>query len=190
MMTTDVFLEQMNKGVPVYTGTPLFTKMCQLSTEAQKITAVLNSQFHDGEQISLLFSQLFGMEVDETFRLFPPFYTDCGKNIHLGKNVFINSSCHFQDQGGVYIGNDVFIGPKVVIATLNHGLKPEERDNIYPKKVYIGKGVWIGASVVILPGVTIGDHAVIGAGSVVTKDVPANSVFAGNPAKFIRSIDS
>ncbi len=128
--------------------------------------------------------------MDKTFGLFPPFYTDCGKNITVGKNVFINSGCKFQDQGGITIGDDTLIGHNVVLATLNHGIAPEERHDLFPAPIHIGKNVWIGANAVVLPGVAIGDHAVIAAGAVVTKDVPANAVVGGIPAKVIRSIKS
>ena len=142
------------------------------------------------EEIRNIFSELTGRQVDKTFGLFPPFYTDCGKNITVGKNVFINSGCKFQDQGGITIGDGTLIGHNVVLATLNHGIAPEERHDLFPAPIHIGKNVWIGANAVVLPGVAIGDHAVIAAGAVVTKDVPANAVVGGIPAKVIRLIKS
>lgn len=96
--------------------------------------------------------------------MFPPFYTDCGKNIAVGKNVFINSGCRFQDQGGISIGDGTLIGHNVVLATLNHGIAPGERHDLFPASIHIGKNVWIGANATVLPGVTIGDNAVIAAG--------------------------
>lgn len=102
--------------------------------------------------------------------------------------MFINSGCKFQDQGGIYIGDGALIGHNVVIATLNHDFAPEKRRGMYPKPVNVGKNVWIGSNSTICPGVTIGDNAVIGAGSVVTKDVPENMVAVGVPAKVIKSI--
>ena len=86
--------------------------------------------------------------------LFPPFYTDCGKNIHLGKGVFINAGCKFQDQGGIYIGDGALIGHNTVLATLNHGLLPEERHDLIPRPIHIGRNVWIGSNSTILSGVT------------------------------------
>ena len=121
--------------------------------------------------------------------MFPPFYTDCGKNIRVGKNVFINAGCCFQDQGGIEIGDGCLIGQQVVIATLNHAFEPERRNDMTPARVTLGKRVWVGAHATILPGVRIGDNAVVAAGAVVTKDVPANTVVAGVPAKVIRKID-
>ena len=138
----------------------------------------------------MIFSKIIGKRVDPSFRLFPPFYTDCGKNITIGKNVFFNAGCKFQDQGGITIGDDTLIGHNVVLATLNHSLSPEKRANTVPAPIRIGKKVWIGSNVTVLPGVTIGDGAVVAAGAVVTKDVPGNTVAAGVPARVIRSVDS
>ena len=126
--------------------------------------------------------------MDESFGLFPPFYTDCGKNIHIGKNVFINMGCKFQDQGGIFIGDWALIGHNVVLATLNHAASPKDRGSMIPAPIRIGKNVWVGANAVILPGVTIGDGAIVAAGAVVNRDVPENTVVGGVPAKVIRTI--
>ena len=133
-------------------------------------------------------SRLTGKPVDETFKMFPPFYTDFGKNITVGKNVFINACCHFQDQGGITLGDNCLVGHNVVFATLNHGFAPEERQSMLPAHIVVGRNVWIGSNSTILQGVTIGDNSIIAAGSVVTKDVPANAIVTGVPARFIRSI--
>lgn len=122
--------------------------------------------------------------------MFPLFYTDCGKNLHIGKNVFINSGCRFQDQGGITIGDGALIGHNVVMATLNHSEDPETRGNLHPAPIHIGRNVWIGASATILSGVTIGDGAIVGAGSVVTRDVPENMIVTGVPARILRSVDT
>ena len=122
------------------------------------------------------------------FALFPPFHTDCGKNIKIGKRVFINAGCQFQDQGGIEIGDDVLIGPQTIIATLNHDPDPEKRGGMFAKPVKIGNKAWLGARVTICPGVTIGDGAIVAAGAVVTKDVPPRTVVAGVPAKIIKTI--
>ncbi|MCH5186609.1 MAG: sugar O-acetyltransferase, partial [Oscillospiraceae bacterium] len=164
--------------------------MCGLSLEAMKITSEINNKFHTPQEIRELFSRLTGKPIDEGFSLFPPFTTDCGKNITLGKNVFINSGCRFQDQGGITIGDNALIGHNVVIATLNHDMNPETRAGLIPSPVKIGNRVWIGSGAIILPGVTIGDNAVIGAGSVVTKNVPENAVAVGNPAKVVKYIEN
>lgn len=144
--------------------------------------------YHTQDEVRGLLSELFGYEVPESLRVFPPFYADFGKNITVGEGVFINACCHFQDHGGVIIGDGCQIGHNVVFATLNHGLAPEERHTTYPAPIVLGKNVWIGSNATILQGVTIGDNVVIGAGAVVTRDLEANTVAAGVPAQFIKSI--
>ncbi len=160
----------------------------KLSQQALKITMELNNKYHTPEEIVDLFSTLTDRKVDKSFRLFPPFYTDCGKNIKIGKNVFINACCKFQDQGGIVIGNGVLIGHNVTLATLNHDERPDYRQNIYPKPIKIGDNVWIGSNATILQGITIGNGAIVGANSVVTHDVPENTIVAGVPARIIRKV--
>lgn len=162
--------------------------MNDMSNEARRITFELNNTYHTPEEVRNLLSRLFGKTVDESFRVFPPFYTDFGKNITVGKNVFINACCHFQDHGGVSLGDGCQIGHNVVFATLNHGLAPEDRQTTYPAPITLGKNVWVGSNSTILQGVTIGDNAVIAAGAVVTKDVPENTIVGGIPARIIRKI--
>ena len=188
-MSIDEFRELMSKKCYVEKGSPLFEMFHKLSQEAIKITMELNNKYHTKEEIIELMTKLTGREVDETFALFPPFYTDCGKNIKIGKNVFINSCCRFQDQGGIEIGDNVLIGHNTTIATLNHDFNPNLRANLNPNPVKIGNSVWIGADCTILPGVNIGDGAVIAAGSVVTKNVKSNTIVAGNPAKILKNIE-
>lgn len=162
--------------------------MNDMSNEARCITFELNNAYHTPDEVRALLSRLFGKEVDSSFRVFPPFYTDFGKNITVGKDVFINACCHFQDHGGVVLGDGCQIGHNVVFATLNHGLSPEDRQTTYPAPIVLGKNVWVGSNSTILQGVTIGDNAVVGAGAVVTKDVPENTIVGGVPAKVIRHI--
>ena len=162
--------------------------MHEAAQRARKITAEMNNSYRTAEELRELFSKLTGKKVDEKFGIFPPFYADYGQNITVGKNVFINSGCCFQDQGGIEIGDDVLIGQQVVIATLNHDLSPEKRGNMLPAPVKIGNGVWIGAHATILSGVTIGNGAVVAAGAVVNKDVPENTVVGGVPAKILKKI--
>ena len=185
-MTNQEFLEYMNSGKEVIAGSDIHLKMTELSNEAMKITSELNNSYHTPEEIKVLMEKLTGREFSEGAYMFPPFYTDCGKNLKIGRNVFINSCCQFQDQGGI----TMLIGPKTVIATLNHHQNPNKRANLIPKPVKIGKNVWIGANATILPGVTIGDGAVIAAGALVSKDVEANTVVGGVPAKLIKRIQT
>lgn len=187
-MNLKEFLDHVNRGLPVQGGSQPHQFMCWLSDEARKITMCLNNAHHSQAELRGLFSTLIGQPVDEGFALFPPFYTDCGKNIHIGKKVFINAGCHFQDQGGITLGDNTLVGHNVVFATLNHGFEPEKRSWLFPFPITVGKNVWIGANCTILPGVTIGDNAVIAAGAVVSRDVAPNVIVGGVPAKVIRRI--
>lgn len=162
--------------------------MNDMSNEARRISFRLNTAYYTPDEIRGLLSELFDYQVPSSLRVFPPFYTDFGKNITIGEDVFINACCHFQDHGGITIGDGCQIGHNVVFATLNHGLTPEDRKTTYPAPIVLGKNVWIGSNATILQGVTIGDNAVVGAGAVVTKDVAPNTVVGGIPAKFIKVI--
>lgn len=160
----------------------------ELFQEAIRIGMELNYQYHTPEEIREIMGRLTGRKIDDSFRLFPPFYTDFGKNITIGKNVFINSGCHFQDQGGITIGEGSMIGHNVVLATINHDLEPKnDRKNHYAP-IRIGNHVWIGSNAVVLPGVSIGDWAAVAAGAVVTKNVLPYTVVGGVPAKVIKTI--
>ena len=169
-------------------GSELHLAFHAFSQEALKITAKLNGQYHTPDEVRQMMAELTANEIDESFGIFPPFYTDCGKNIKIGKRVFINAGCQFQDQGGIEIGDDVLIGPQTIIATLNHDPNPEKRGGMIPKPVRICDKVWLGARVTICPGVTIGEGAIVGAGAVVTKNVPPRTVVAGAPAKIIKEL--
>ena len=181
-------LEHFNHGDTLGEDPEVIELMRYYSREAQKITMQINTKYHEPEELQNLFSELIGKPVDENFGLFPPFYTDFGKNITLGENVFINAGCKFQDQGGIIIDEGALIGHGVVLATLNHDMDPEKRQALHPAPIHIGIRVWIGANATICPGVTIGDNAVVAAGAVVVKDVPPDTIVGGVPAKIIREI--
>ena len=187
-MDLEAFLEHLNSGKPVIGGSEAHLFMHGVSQEALEITAEINGSYHEPEKLRALFSKLIGKPVDESFGLFPPFHTDCGKNIHIGKHVFINMGCKFQDQGGIFIGDGALIGHNVVLATLNQAMSPNHRGTMIPAPIHIGKNVWIGSNATVLPGVTIGDGAIVAAGAVVTKDVPENTIVGGVPARVMRHL--
>ncbi|UYO97952.1 sugar O-acetyltransferase [Microbacterium sp. M28] len=187
MNLTDL-LQALDTGQTIVGGSSLHEVMHETSQEALRISAELNGRYHEPARVRELLSELIGSPVDESVTLFPPFSTDFGKNITLGKRIFINSGCRFQDQGGIRIGDDCLIGHNTVLATLNHDLDPAKRADLHPAPIVIGRNVWIGANVTVLPGITIGDNAVVAAASVVTRDVPRDAVVVGSPARVVRTI--
>ena len=187
-MDLQEYLARMNSGEPVEGGGEMHRFMREINEVTMRLTCELNAKYHTGEEIREIFSKIIGKPVDKSFRLFPPFYTNCGKNTTVGKGVFINTGCHFQDQGGITIGAGSLIGHNVVLATLNHEMDPHHRKDMHPAPIVIGRNVWIGSNATVCPGVTIGDGAVVAAGAVVAKDVPTNTVVGGVPARVIKEI--
>ena len=187
-MQLEDFLHRVAAHKPLDTP-EVFEFMDKMSGEARRITFELNAAYHTSEEVRSYLSSLFGKPVPATLRVFPPFYTDFGKNITVGENVFINACCHFQDHGGVFIGDDCQIGHNVVFATLNHFESPEKRKLTYPAPIRLERGVWVGSNATILQGVTIGEYSIVAAGAVVTRDVPPCTIVGGVPAKVIRHIE-
>lgn len=170
--------------------TPESAAMSANVKRAMTITARLNRlTYDDADDVRALFSDLIGKRVDDSFLLIPPFYTACGVDITVGRNVFVNQNCTFYDLGGLDIADDVMIGPNVSIITTGHPLDPSERRAaVIAKPVVIERNVWIAAGAIIIGGVTVGENSVVAAGAVVTKDVPPNTLVGGNPARIIRLI--
>ena len=151
------------------------------------------------------FNQLKASDIEKKQQYMHEVFAECGENnyielpfranwgghhVHLGSNIYMNSNTTMVDDGHIYIGDYVQIGPNITIATANHPIDPElrKRGLQYNKDVHIGNNVWIGANTIIVPGVTIGDDTVIGAGSVVTKDIPSHVVAVGNPCRVLREV--
>lgn len=171
-------------------GSTVNQAMIDVSSETRRLCAKLNNGVYTDEEIRQQMSEIIGQTLDEGFSLFLPFTSDFGKNIKIGKNVLINSGCRFQDQGGIIIGDGSLIGHNVVLATINHDLAPNNHGTMTLKPIELKKGTWIGSNATILPGITIGENSVVAAGSVVTKDVLANAIVAGNPAEFISNVEN
>lgn len=182
-------LEHLKAGKPLIGETKFESTMQEVSIATQKQLFEMNNIYKSDLEMKESVEGILGYSIPDTVRIRQPFYMDFGKNVEFGENVFVNASCHFQDQGGIRIGNNALIGHQVVLATLDHGLTASERENLYPAAIEIEDDVWIGSNSVILKGITIGEGAVVAAGSVVTKDVPANVVVGGNPAKVLRKIE-
>lgn len=170
--------------------TPESAAMVANVRRAMAITARLNRLgFDDAEAVRALFGELIGRPVDAGFTLIPPFYTAGGDEIRVGRNVFVNQNCTFYDLGGLDIGDDVMIGPNVSLITTGHPLDPaERRAATIGRPIVIGRNVWIAAGATVIGGVTVGENSVVAAGSVVTRDVPPNTLVGGNPARVIRSL--
>jgi acetyltransferase-like isoleucine patch superfamily enzyme len=174
----------------IHRGTPEAAAMVAKVKRAVAITARLNRlTFDDAAEIRALFSELIGRPVDESFLLIPPFYTVGGDEIRVGRNVFVNQNCTFYDLGGLDIADDVLIGPNVSLITAGHPLAPSQRRAVtIGKPIAIARNAWIAAGATVIGGVTVGENSVVAAGSVVTKDVPPNTLVGGNPARVIRTI--
>ncbi|MFC5435164.1 sugar O-acetyltransferase [Rhodanobacter umsongensis] len=175
----------------IHGGTPESAAMLANVKRAMAITARLNRlTFDEADEIRALFSELIGKKVDESFLLIPPFFTAGGDEIRVGRHVFVNQNCTFYDLGGLDIADDVMIGPNVSIITTGHPLAPSQRRTVtIGKPIVIERNVWIAAGATIVGGVTVGENSVLAAGSVVTRDVPPNTLVGGNPARVIRLID-
>lgn len=187
-MTESEFLKYASEGNPIAAGGPEHQVMHAISQNALRKTAVINSAYHSPDELRRLMSELIGKDLDESFGMFPPFNTDCGRNITIGRHTFINMGCAFQDWGGIEIGDDCLIGHNCTICTVNHSKDPDHRGDMTCAPVKIGNKVWIGANVTILPGVKIGAGAIVAAGAVVTRDVAPATIVGGVPAKLIKHI--
>lgn len=181
-------LERDRSGEPVGIDEPDYHIIKEIILDTKRLVQEMNTQVLDCNGAREYFAKITGTEKEETLNLVTPFYTDFGKNIRIGKNVFINFGCTFMDRGGINIGDNAFIAPHVSLITENHGLAADKRRTLVSKPITLGKNVWIGASAIILQGVTIGDNSIVGAGSVVMHDVPPNTIVAGNPARIIKEI--
>jgi acetyltransferase-like isoleucine patch superfamily enzyme len=154
---------------------------------AQRLSPTLNNSTSI-EEIRERLSEIIESKIDMSTTVFVPFYTNFGKHIKLGKNIFINHACTFLDLGGITIEDDVQIGPKVNLITENHPVDPSKRKHLDLKSILIKRNAWIGAGATILPGVTIGENSIVAAGAVVNRDVPDSSIVGGIPAKILKTI--
>ncbi|MGJ1191645.1 sugar O-acetyltransferase [Sphingobacterium siyangense] len=182
----DIF-ERLKKNKNISSDDPQGYRLKQASFATKAFLVPMNNSA-DPNEIRNLLSQITGSAIDESTTVFTPLYINYGKNTKIGKNVFINFDCVFLDLGGIIIEDDVLIAPKVSLLTEGHPIEAENRQSLNVATIHIKKNAWIGANATILPGVTIGENAVVAAGSVVSKDVPDNTVVGGIPAKIIKNI--
>ena len=182
----DIF-ERMRSGESIRLDDTQYSKIQTIVNRTLKLNVTLNNS-EDVELIRKHLSEIIGKQIDPSTIIFVPFYTNFGRFITIGKNVFINHACSFLDMGGITIEDNVLIGPKVNLITENHPLNPTDRKTLICKPIAIKRNAWIGAAATILPGVTIGENAVVAAGAVVSTDVEPNTIVGGVPAKFIKNI--
>lgn len=184
---TDIF-GRMLAGEPLRKEDAEYAQFGAVVSRTIRLCVEMNATATDVDQVRHRLGEIIETEVDTSTVIFPPFYTNFGRFIRLGKNIFINHDCSFLDIGGITIEDHVQIGPKVSLITENHPLDPGDRKTVLPGPIVIKRNAWIGAGVTILPGVTIGENAVVAAGAVVSRNVPANTVVAGIPAKVVKTL--
>ena len=153
-----------------------------------QLAAEMNSGYHSEAEVRDYLRKITGRAIDPTVRVFAPLHVNYGPGVSFGHDCFLNFGCTLLALGGITIEDDAFIGPHCVLATEYHPEDPATRHSLLTKPIVVGRNAWLGAGVTVLAGVTIGENAIVAAGSVVTKDVPANMVVAGTPAKVIREI--
>ena len=179
--------DRMKAGELFRLDDPEYPKVQEVVNRTIALSAALNTSTNI-DKIREQLSEIIDSPIDQSTTIFAPFYTNFGKFIQIGKNVFINHACTFLDMGGITIEDNVLIGPKVNLITENHPLDPTDRKALIAKPIIIKRNAWIGAAATILPGVTVGENSIVAAGAVVSKDVPDNVVVGGIPAKFIKTI--
>lgn len=185
---SDDIFERLQAGELLRKDDPEYGQFGEVVSRAIRLCVMMNATATDVGQVRSQLSNIIGSEIDKSTTIFPPFHTNFGRFIRLGKNIFINHACSFLDIGGITIEDDVQIGPRVNLTSENHPLDPRNRTTLIPRPVVIKRNAWIGAGATILPGVTVGENAVVAAGAVVSRDVPPNTVVAGVPAKVVKTL--
>lgn len=185
LIEADIF-KRIKAGGPTRKDDPEYGKFREVVSRTIRLCVQMNAQVNGLDDVRKRLGEIIGTEIDDSTTIFPPFHTNFGQSIRLGKNVFINHACSFLDIGGITIEDDVQIGPRVNLTSENHPLDPEDRKTFLPGPIIIKRNAWIGAGATILPSVTVGENAVVAAGAVVSRDVPSNTVVVGNPAKVVK----
>ncbi|UOR00049.1 sugar O-acetyltransferase [Hymenobacter sp. 5317J-9] len=181
-------ITRLRAGEPLRKDDPEYPQFGAVVARTIRLCTQMNAVSEDLDEVRRRLGEIIGAEVDASTTIFPPFHTNFGLFIRLGKNVFINHACSFLDIGGITIEDDVMIGPRVNLTSENHPLDPADRTTLRLLPIVIRRNAWIGAGATILPGVTVGENAVVAAGAVVNRDVPANTVVGGVPAKVVKTL--
>ena len=186
-MDKNTIFKRLLKGEIISPEDPESYKLKEASYDTKRLLLQMNNT-SEPQKIRQFLSQIIDSEIDKSVTIFTPFHINYGKNTQIGKNVFINFDCVFLDLGGITIEDGVLIAPKVSLLSEGHPISPQKRHSLVPKHIHIKKNAWIGANATILHGVTIGQNAVVAAGSVVTKNVPDNVVVGGIPAQILKKL--
>ncbi|QJW89684.1 sugar O-acetyltransferase [Spirosoma taeanense] len=185
--SNDIF-QRMRAGEPLRKDDSEYARFGEVVSRTIRLCVEMNATATNVDLVRDRLSDIIGTEVDASTTVFPPFYTNFGRFISLGKNIFINHNCSFLDIGGITIEDDVQIGPSVNLTSENHPLDPADRKTVLPRPIVIKRNAWIGAGATILPGVTVGENAIVAAGAVVSRDVVPNTVVAGVPARTVKTL--
>ena len=187
-MIDKAFQEFLNTGRQVPEKDGLRQLISSIQANNQPLVQELNTQVQTTDSARAMLEKITLEAIDESVIVNTPFQTDFGRHIHFGKHIYINKDVFMVDLGGIFIEDDVLIGPRAKLISVNHPLEPAARHRLELKSVVIKKNAWIGADATILPGVTVGENAVVAAGAIVSKDVPPNTVVAGVPARVIKTL--
>lgn len=184
---TENLLEKMTNQ-EILVDSQIFEEIHEVKAENEKLVVSLNQSYKTAEEIRICLEKITDKSIDDSVIISQPFYTDFGKHIIFGKNVFLNQNITFVDLGGITIEDNVLIGPMTRLITVNHLIDPNKRRGVEVAPIIISKNAWLGANVTVLPGVMVGENSIVAADSTVTKDVPDNVIVAGTPARMIRDI--
>lgn len=175
-------------GKEIVKDSPIFEEIHVQKAENTRLVMKLNRRYHSSAAINARLEKITGRSIDRSVSVSLPFYTDFGKHIVFGKDIFINQNVTFVDLGGIYLEDHVLIGPGAHLLTVNHLVDPVKRRGLFVDSIRIKENAWIGANATILSGVTVGKNSIVAADATVTKDVPDNVIVAGTPAKIIKEI--
>lgn len=188
MKIMDIF-ERDRAGMRIPVTDPDIGKINAIIANAQRTVAELNTGYHPNDEVVEILARLTGAPVPESLWLLPPFYTDFGRNIRFGDNVFVNTCCTFMDRGGITIEDRALFAPKVNLITTGHPVDPAARRDTISKPIVVRENAWLGIGASVMPGVAIGRNSVVAAHAVVTKDVPDDVIVGGIPATIIKHIE-
>lgn len=177
-------------GKKIVKDSPIFEEIHVQKSENEKLVMELNTSYHSPTEVLAKLEEITGQSIDSSVTVSLPFYTDFGKHISFGKDIFLNQNVTFVDLGGIFLEDRVLIGPGARLLTVNHLVDPVKRRGIFVESIHLKENAWIGANATILAGVTVGKNSIVAADATVTKDVPDNVIVAGTPAIIVKEISA